>query len=63
MLADLHVRAERIQEFALGGGASSLPSPFLPSPSLPLQLGSPLNQLGGLGKRSKLPAENEFGAL
>ena len=41
---------------------------LLPFPPLPLRSRSPLNQLGGLGDRCKLPhggapAENEFGAL
>jgi len=46
---------------------------FFPSPPLPLEVGSPLNQLGleGLGGavtspsgvRGAAPAENEFGAL
>ena len=53
----------RIQEFALGGRPSPLP--------FPLEVGSPLNQLWGLGSavsspsgvRGRAPAENEFGAL
>ena len=71
------VQQGRIQEFALGSHIPSpvkscpVPSHPLPSPPLLLRSRVPLNQLGGLeercklpsGVRGKAPAENEFGAL
>jgi len=45
-----------------------LPLPFTLSPPLPLEVGTPLNQLEGLwsspnGVRGTAPAKNEFNAL
>jgi len=50
-----HRRQGRIQEFALRG---RLLSPPLHSLSLPLEEGSPLNQLGGSGERWVRPRTN-----